>query len=536
MALPPTTINKQFVETHLLTKSGGLNPRALEVYGISKESAYQVYHGLSGPSRCKECSKPTTFLSFKKGYTTFCSNKCVGKNKEIQDKKLSTVVNNFGPDGHKSLEILNKKKQTSLANYGVEWPRQNADFVNDLKEEFLKKYGVTNPSTTLSATEKRTKTNLARYGGNPQTTNAVKEKTRKTNIEKYGVSCALSLCHVRQKALKSRRESESYDKLNDPEWLENNKFVPSTVLSEQLGVAWSTVLSYYKKHSIERPHVIVSAPEIIIVDFLIENNVKYIQSERTILEGKEIDIYLPEYNIGIEVDGLYWHSETFISNKYYHMDKTKFAADKGIQLIHITDYEIEHQFNIVKTRLLSKLGRLKKVYARQCNVVHVDNRTYNEYMNSNHIQGTSVASVRLGLERAGELVAVMSFSKPRYNKKYEWELIRYASSDTVLGGASKLFKHFIKTFSPVSIISYSDLRWNTGNVNTKIGMTLSHVTRPNYWYIDNGMFVHRTKFQKHKLKNLLSSFDNNLSERENMKNNGYARFWDCGNAVFIWQK
>ena len=53
-------------------------------------------------------------------------------------------------------------------------------------------------------------------------------------------------------------------------------------------------------------------------------------------------------------------------------------------------------------------------------------------------------TVCLGLIHEGELVQIMTFGKPRYNKNYQWELLRLCTNSdyNVLGGASKLFKNF----------------------------------------------------------------------------------------------
>lgn len=527
--------DKKFVEDKLISKNGNLNARALAYHNISKESAYQVYHSLVGPQQCKECHKPTTFLSFKKGYTTFCSPSCASRNQDTVNKRTATLIENFGSAGFKSDIILDKKKKTSISNYGVEHPRQNGEYINLLRQKFLIDYGVSNPANTAEANEKRIKTNLERYGSvNPVSNPHVYAKIAATNREKYGATTALLLPKNRNKALDSRKDTGVYDKLDNPQWLEENKTIPSTILSEHLGVAWSTILNYYKKHNITRPNTIVSGLELKLIDFLKEYNIQYISSERTILDGKEIDIYLPDFHIGIEIDGLYWHSEQYIKDKYYHVNKTKLALEKGIRLIHITDYELLNQIDIVKSRLLAKLGKQTRIFARKCNIVPISAADYQEFMSHNHIQGSAPASVRIGLEYKNMLVAVMSFSKPRYNKNYEWELIRYASSSTVVGGASRLFNNFIVTKSPKSIISYADLRWNTGEVYETLGMKFSHATSPNYWYIENGQLVHRTRYQKHKLSKLLPVYDDHLTEWENMKNNGYTRYWDCGNNVFVW--
>ena len=530
-------IDKKFVEDFLIAKNGNLNPRALEKYNVTKELAYQAYMGLNAPAKCKQCQSPVIFLSFQKGYRNFCSNQCVGKNKDIVAKKRSTLESNYGTDGFKSEQIRKKVTNTNIEKYGVEHLRQDPQYVELLKQNYLLKYGTTSPATTESANKKRTATNIEKYGtANPVSNSSVYEKIKQTNLEKYGVSTTLLLQESRNKALESRRDFDVYAMLDDPNWLELNKHIPSTLLSEKYNIAWSTILNYYKKHQVTRPNVIVSRHELVLIEFLEQYGVRCEVSNRTILNGKEIDIFLPDYNIGIEIDGLYWHSEQFKNDKFYHTAKSELANKKNIHLIHITDSELTTHTQIVYNRLLAKLGLAKKCYARKCTIVEVDNSTYNKFMSLHHIQGTAVASVRLGLIYQNKLVAVMSFSKSRYNKKYQWELIRYASDGTVVGGASKILVHFIKTYDPKSIISYSDSRWNSGKLYTSIGMIYDHTSPPNYWYIVNGQLKHRSGYQKHKLKNKLTIFDENKSERENMENNNYLRYWDCGNKVYVWNK
>ena len=60
------------------------------------------------------------------------------------------------------------------------------------------------------------------------------------------------------------------------------------------------------------------------------------------------------------------------------------------------------------------------------------------------------------------------------------------------------------------------------------------MTNPNYFYIKNNSVYSRQQFQKHKLKNKLDVFDSDLTEAENMFNNGYRRLWDAGHWRFLW--
>jgi hypothetical protein len=178
------------------------------------------------------------------------------------------------------------------------------------------------------------------------------------------------------------------------------------------------------------------------------------------------------------------------------------------------------------------------VYARKCHVEGISAADVGTFMNSNHIQGYAASSVNFALVHDGCVVAVMTFGKSRFNKQYQYELIRYAikRNYNVVGGASKLFKHFIKQYKPTSIISYSDKRWNTGNVYSTIGFEFSHDTKPNYFYFKNNeiQLYSRQHFQKHKLVNKLEIFNPLVSEWDNMKLNKYNRIWDCGNSVWLW--
>lgn len=258
-----------------------------------------------------------------------------------------------------------------------------------------------------------------------------------------------------------------------------------------------------------------------------------ILNDRSLLDNLELDIYLPELKIAIEFNGLYWHSDLF-KEKNYHIDKTKKCEEKGVRLIHIFENEWTSKQDIVKSRLQNLLGYSKKVFARKCTIVELDSKTADEFLRTTHIQGSAPASIRIGLIHNGALVAVQTYCKSRFSKDCEWELLRYANAlnTTVVGGASKLFKHFISKYSG-NIVSYSDLRWNTGTLYKTLGFKQTHISAPNYWYFKGCTTLYsRQKFQKHKLAELLEYFDPDKTEVENMRANKYRRIFDCGNLVF----
>jgi hypothetical protein len=106
----------------------------------------------------------------------------------------------------------------------------------------------------------------------------------------------------------------------------------------------------------------------------------------------------------------------------------------------------------------------------------------------------------------------------------------------VIGGASKLFSYFINNYKYKQIVSYSDRRYFNGDIYNTLGFKFTGFTPVNYYYIVNKYkdLRHRMSFQKHKLSKLLKEYNSDLSEWENMKNNGYDRIWDCGNSKFLY--
>ena len=131
----------------------------------------------------------------------------------------------------------------------------------------------------------------------------------------------------------------------------------------------------------------------------------------------------------------------------------------------------------------------------------------------------------------------MTFGKPRFNKKYEWELLRFCSSKPVIGAASKLLKYFERNYNPKSLISYANRCWSSklSNVYEKIGFKLVGESDPGYsWVKNKEMILSRYQCQKHKLKDLLGEykFDPYASEELNMTKNGFKKVFDCGNLIF----
>lgn len=268
-----------------------------------------------------------------------------------------------------------------------------------------------------------------------------------------------------------------------------------------------------------------------------ELGIESILGDKIMLDGKELDIFVPSKMIAFECNGLRWHSEEF-KDKNYHLDKTNRCHEKGIRLIHIFEDEWIDKNDIVKGRIKSILGVNDNIiYARKCKIRGISENKAKGFLERNHIQGYVAAKYSYGLYYGGKLVSVASFGYNRVNlggKKIprSYELLRLCSENgyTIIGGASRLLKFFIDRKNPKKIISYCDLRWSDGNVYEKMGFKLSHISRPNYFYVVNNKRKNRFNYRKSEL--ISEGYDSNKTEHEIMLDRGIYRIYDCGCKVY----
>jgi hypothetical protein len=448
--------------------------------------------------KCKVCSE--SFDVRKKVKKEICSDEC--------RKKWNLNKDNIE-------DRIKKSKQKIKEKYGVDSIFKLKDKQIEIKNNFIKVYGVDNPMKF----------------------NKFKEKLKDTLREKHLISLLPKLKNNDLKIL------DEYTRGKDSE--NNTSITYSFRCLKCEHVFNSTVLGSGKIPICRKCNPIQknSSLEFKITDFLTENNIKYVTGDRSIIGGKELDIYIPTHNLAIEINGNYWHTENFGGkDKEYHLNKSKLCQDKGIKLIHIFEDEILFKNDIVFSRLKNKLLLINnKIYARHCNIKEVSYKDKKLFLDDNHIQGNSIDKIRYGLYYKDELVSLMTFSKQRKIMGSRdiigfWELNRFASklNTIVVGGFSKLLKHFIKVNKPNKIITYADIRWSGLEKNTYDGFfKFSHQTPPNYWYVKIGQYLHRYhRFSFRKDILVTNGYDSKKTEWEIMQEIGYDRIWDCGNFKY----
>lgn len=280
--------------------------------------------------------------------------------------------------------------------------------------------------------------------------------------------------------------------------------------------------------------------------FLDGYNIEY-NANRQILDGKEIDILIPEKKLGIEFDGLKFHTEFFGKKSHsYHLNKSKTCNSHGYSLIHIFEDEYVNHKSIVLEKIKYLLGldnNLPKAMGRKCEIQEIYYNDASKFLNEYHIQGSSKATVYIGAYFNKTLVAVMSFKNGNI-KTTGWELTRYATDYHFIcpGVASKCFSYFITKYNPDSVHSYADRRWTTdaeNNLYTRLGFELVKVGAPDYSYynekIERYKRFHKMLFTKQKLIKKYG-FTEDMTEIEMVRELGYDRIWDCGKFKYEWVK
>lgn len=269
------------------------------------------------------------------------------------------------------------------------------------------------------------------------------------------------------------------------------------------------------------------------------------QRNKKIIAPQELDIYLPDYNLAIEYDGVIWHSEKFGKDKNYHIDKLKKCNDKGICLINIFEDEYNDKKEIVYYKLRYLIGKdcdKDKVYASKCVVREISKNEAKIFLEKNHIQGYVPSTVYLGSFLDGTLVGVMSFKKASTENK--WELNRFATgiAKHYIGLEEDLFIYFVSNYNPNEVKSFADRRWTIhqdNNLYTRLGFKLDSILKPDYSYVTSkSKRIPKSSARKNLLIKRYPdcNLTNDMTESEMTSKLGFYKIWDCGKLKYVWRK
>lgn len=437
----------------------------------------------------------------------------------------------------KSKELWTKNYKNIILNkYGVENISQLSEIKQKKKDKSVEKYGVDNPMKAMKVKEKIKRNNIEKYGvENPMQLKEVQDKLKKKINEKYGKEFALQVYDFQRKYKNTM--NKRYGKSN-PSKIKEMKIKIINTNIDKYGVPYACMLEQcknangYTRSKINRK-------------FSQKLNELEIKNEQEFNIGKySFDIKLKNSNILVEINPTYTHNSTIginFRNHYkqpteieYHYNKTLKAKENGYKCIHIFDWDNQE-------KIINMLKPKEKIYARNLDCKEIDQEQATDFLEKYHLQGSCRGQkVRVGLFYNDQLVEIMTFGKPRYNKKYEWELLRLCSHSDykIIGGANKLFKHFLIDYKPRTIISYCDNSKFDGDVYNVLGFKLLDYGKPSkHWY--------NVKTKQHITDNLLrqrgfdqlfgTNYGKGTSNNDLMIENGFVEVYDSGQSIYAYE-
>lgn len=450
---------------------------------------------------------------------------------------------------NKTEEELRIKKEKTIntcqKKYGCDFPQQNEDIKNKQRNTWKHK----TKEEREHKNNARKNTTLKRYGvDHVMKSSEIIHNVKQKNLEKFGVYNWFPIeLHHKDIFLNDTKFKEYIiDKYNE----NNKKRLRKKDINEYFNT--NCIFKLKELHLMKYVQQHESKLENKFKELFNTHNIEYDWRNRSIIDGPngkshcyELDFYLPKYKIGIEINDIGTHNMNTLINSYYgkkyHVYKTNACKEKDIRLIHIWEWEIHKNFDKISTWLLNILNTDKTiVYGRKCQIkiVNVDEEKY--FLNMYHLQGYTKSSICLGLYFNDELLEIMSFTKPRFTKKYEYELVRLCTkyNYSIIGGTEKLFNYFIKNYDPISIISYCDYSKFSGNIYQKIGMDFNKLSNPTIIYCNYDMnVINESILNKYGIDNLLGThYGLHTNNKELIIKEGYLPIPNCGNLIYTYKK
>ena len=447
--------------------------------------------------------------------------------KRSSQQRMETNIERYGSTVPSNApEKREKWQQEYLEEHGIEW-NKDPSRMEKSKATCMERYGVDNGSKADEAREK-----ISQHRWKDKTEEELEEIKNKSIQSFYNNNHK-----ERVKSILDFLELEILDEyINGYTKYRYRCKVCNNIFEMRFNSIQFSNCPFCNPRNIER----VSKAEKEIIEFLKSLGVhNIVENSKFIISPYELDIYLPDYNLAIEYNGLWFHCEggpnSSTITERYHLLKTEACQKLNIRLIHIFEDEWIFKNDIVKSRLIHflNLSKVPKIYARNCIVKEINTQDKNDFLNLFHIQGADSSTIKLGAYYNDELVSVMTFSlgsiaKGSKLKEGVWELSRFCSCSqyNVIGVASKLLEHFKRNYEWFEIFTYADRRWSTGNLYFQLGFKHISTSKPNYWYTKNLERHHRFKFRKKEDE------PKDIPEWVLRQAEGYFRIWDCGHLKF----
>lgn len=246
----------------------------------------------------------------------------------------------------------------------------------------------------------------------------------------------------------------------------------------------------YKPYSGTKPHKGQSKEE---TDFyrslsiMLPKGTKMIRNDRSLLDGKELDVLIPSLKIAFEFNGVYYHSTKVQFDKYYHINKSVECEERGVKLIQIFSDEWESNRSLVIDHIRKELeiwcpnlkwdASLRHIQSRSLRVVELPVDEGRNFFSFYDLHGCLQGVSRyVGLKRENTLYMACAIRED--DNRFEIVQLTSQRGVWVDGGLEKLMK-YLKGKKEVDVLL--DRRLYTGKSFENIGFKLREYTSPNQY-------------------------------------------------------
>lgn len=463
-----------------------------------KEKIYIYIFKLTEIPKCSKngCNNDVIFTNnWNRGYRKYCSKECIRTSDEIKDKI----------------------KKTNLERHGYESPLVDKTILERIKQTNIVKYGYENVFSCDEIKNKIKKTNLEKYGSEYIcNSNTFKEATKKTCIEKYGVDS-----YLKSKESVVKREitlmqrygvtNPSKSKIFKNKKYETcNKTLYDKFLKRDYEIIKFTRNTLTIKHpdghiftedrcflinrfntglelSTKILHRYSSNGELEIFKFIQSLiNFKIYRNKRKFLNGSEIDLYVDEFKIGFEFDGLYWHSSIFKDNDY-HLNKTNIGELKSIKIIHIFEDEWNFKNDIVKSIIRSKFKIYENIIdAKYCRLIKIDDTDTHEFITNNSLFKYKKCNLNVGMFYENDLICIMQLNITNDN----CEIINLCHKiNNKIDNLLLKYVEYLKDLNIQHIFINIDRRYCDDELYTEFGFNIIEIQKPKCHYFKNNEYI-----------------------------------------------
>jgi len=474
-------ISKQIGRTYAYVKT------RVEKYGLSKSKIYMDKEWLHNKYIVENLT------------TTQIAELC-----GVTDPTIATALRGFGIK--KDHEVLQKTRmdkvvKTNLERFSTEHSFQSEVVKEKIKKSMIERHGVDSPMKS----------------------NAIREKTYKTNLKKFGVKHPAQSSKVNLKGMLTKEKSGLIKFINGKDTV--------NTICKKAGVPIVNAYKLIREGKLSHDDIynyVDNYKE--TVTYLEKVASQAFDSE---FYNKYFDLdkfpnlrYKPDFKINdktaINVDGLYWHSESNETDKNYHFKLRKSYEDLGLKVFQFREDEVYHNIDIVKSIINNHLGNSKKVYARKTKIVQLSTEEYSSFFTKNHLMGNANA-ITFGLLYNDEIIMAAAYKV--FSDRIKIERLCSKLNTSVVGGASKLLSKIKEVTPKLPIHYWADLRYGTGNYLEKLGFKKERDTLGFKWTDNNRTF--------NRLRCRANMDDRKLSQEEYARELGWVKIWDAGQRLWV---